>query len=310
LPTDVEKIHRELTLDAQGRIAEDLPCRACGYNLRGHARDALCPECSTPVSLSARSDLLRFSDPDWIERLAKGMRLILIGLIASAVLQTAVAVISIALTTVGTTVFTALMGTAGLLGAGISVIVVVGVWWLTTPDPARSERERAVSIRRLTRGCLMVQVAAAPLQVGSPAAGAGVPGAAVPTGWFLALTVAGIGLWLVVLVGYGAGFVYLRRLALRVPRPPLARQTKIVMWGYLSSQGLAMAVGMIFLFVLAPTIATAGATMTGGLVAYSITGCAVAVGSLVFGIWALVLLFRYAALFKHTASDAREAWAR
>jgi hypothetical protein len=309
LSTDVEEIYRALTLDAQGRLAEDLPCRACGYNLRGHARDALCPECSTPVSLSARSDLLRFSDPDWIERLAKGMRLIVIGLIASAVLQAAVAAISVALTTVGTTVFTALMATAGLLGAGFSVIVVVGVWWLTTPDPARVERERALSIRRLTRWCLAAQIAAVPLQVASPTGGVGVLGSGAPLGAaFIALTTAEIALWLVVLVGYAAGFVYLRRLALRAPKPSVARQTKIVMWGYLSTQGLAVLVAVLFLVVFGPALA-AGAGPQGALVVIGIGGCVVTLASLIFAVWALVLLFRYGATLRQAAREARAAWA-
>jgi len=309
LPTDVEEIHRELTLDAEGRIAQDLPCRACGYNLRGHARDALCPECSAPVILSARSDLLRFSDPDWIERLAKGMRLIIIGLVSATALQIALAALGLVLTTSGTLAFGALMATAGFLSAGLSVIVVVGVWWLTTPDPARAEREPTLSVRKFTRWCLMVQVAAAPLQVASPTGGIGAGGTGLPAGpAFVAVATAGVLLSFVVLVGYATGFVYLRRLALRIPRPSLARHTKIVMWGYLSSRGLGVVVGMLFLFVFNPAVlsGTVGPTVT--MVGLVIGGCVVSVGSLVFGIWGLVLLFRYGALFKSTASAARAEW--
>jgi hypothetical protein len=309
LTTHGEEIQRELRLDPEGRLAEDLPCRACGYNLRGNARDALCPECSTPVSLSARSDLLRFSDPDWIERLARGMRLIFIGLVATTVLQIAVAVISIALTATGGPGYSALLTTAALLGAGLSVVVVVGVWWLTTPDPARAERERALSVRRLLRWCLVAQIAAAPLQLAWSSGGIGPGGAGTPTGAAsVALTVSGSVLSLVVLVGYAAGFVFLGRLALRVPKPSLARQTRIVMWGYLSSQGLAVVIGMSFLLVFTPTLAAGGTGPQGALVAIGIGGCVVTVGVLVFGIWGLVLLFKYAALFKDTASAARAAW--
>jgi hypothetical protein len=313
LCTDLEETQRELTLDAEGRFAEDLPCRACGYNLRGQVRDAVCPECSAPVSLSARSDLLRFSDPDWIERLARGMRLILIGLLAATVLQITIAVVSIAMTTSGTPVVTGLLATAGLLGAAFSVVVVVvvGVWWLTTPDPARAERERTLSVRRLTRWCLLAQIAAAPLQVASPAGGVGAAGAGPPFGIaFVSLATAGFLVSFIVLVGYTAGFVYLRRLAQRVPRPSVARQTRIVMWGYLFSQGLGIVVGMLSLFVFTPAILSGAAGPTVPMIGILIGGCVVAAGALVFGIWGLVLLFMYAALFKRTASEARAAWAQ
>jgi len=191
------------------------------------------------------------------------------------------------------------------------VLVVVGVWWLTAPDPARAERERALSIRRLTRWCLAVQIAAVPLQVASPTWGAGVLGSGAPLGAaFFALTAAGVALSLVVLVGYAAGFVYLRRLALRIPKPSLARQTKIVMWGYLSSHGLGLVLGMLYLLGFNPAVLGGTVGPTVPMVGLVIGGCVVAVGSLAFGIWALVLLFRYAALFRNTASEARDAWAR
>ncbi|MHC4774694.1 MAG: hypothetical protein ACYTBR_05410 [Planctomycetota bacterium] len=298
---------RELALDGEGRIAEDLPCRGCGYNLRGHAADARCPECSALVNLSARGDLLPFSDPDWLERLAKGMRLVLIGLVAATVLQ--IGVVATSFATVGSTVFAALTATAGLLGAGSSVVVVVGVWWLTTPDPARGDRERALSIRRLTRWCLVAQIAAVPLEVVSPTGGVGATGAGPPFGAaFVSLAMAGLAMWLVVLVGYAAAFVYLRRLALRAPKPSLARQTKIVMWGYLSSQGLGAVVGMLFLFVFSAAVLGGTAGPTVPMVGIVISGSAVTLGSLVFGIWALVLLFGYVALLKNAARAARAAW--
>ncbi len=122
------------------------------------------------------------------------------------------------------------------------------------------------------------------------------------------MTVAGTVLWVVVLVGTAAGFIYLGRLALRAPKLPLARQTRIVMWGYLASQGLAVVLGMLFLFVLAPALGAGGTPPMASITVLTAGGCAVLVGSLVFGIWALVLLFRYAALLKHAASAARAAW--
>jgi hypothetical protein len=314
LSTDVEQVQRELQLDREGRIAEDLPCRACGYNVRGVAPEALCPECSTPVSRSIRSDLLQFGDPAWVERLARGMRWIIIGLLCGFVVQIAVAVLSTGLVTAGSLVHTAGMTAAALFGVGLSVVLVTGVWWLTAPDPARAERERPLSARRLTRWCIAAQIAAVPLQVASPTGSVGIPGSGAPPGGaFIALAVVGSALGIVVLVGYAAGFVYLGRLALRIPQPPLARQTRIVRWGYLISQSLAALIAVLFLFVFVRMFGAGspgGTGQTAVAVALAIGGCAITIGSLVFGIWALVLLFKYAAAFREAASTAQESWDR
>lgn len=67
--------------DAQGCIDEDVPCRRCGYNLRSLVLDGRCPECGTAVGRSLHGDLLRFSDPAWVQSLASGMNWILAGMI-------------------------------------------------------------------------------------------------------------------------------------------------------------------------------------------------------------------------------------
>ena len=56
---------REVVFDEAGRIAEDLPCLRCGYNLRGLGSEAACPECASAVGQSIQGDLLRFCDPVW-----------------------------------------------------------------------------------------------------------------------------------------------------------------------------------------------------------------------------------------------------
>jgi hypothetical protein len=299
---------RELALDPEGRIAEDLPCRACGYNLRGQALAARCPECALAVSLSARSDLLRFSDPEWIGRLVKGMRLILIGLIVGVAIQIGAAVAGVAMATAGAAIWTSFLTAAMFVGGAVAVIVVVGVWMLTTPEPTQLGTEPPASARRLARWCLTVQIATTVLQLSS-SGNVGVAGPPAPAGGAsTALAAATIVLVIVVMIGYGAGFVYLRRLALRGPMPSLARHTRIVMWGYLATQGLGVALWVLFLFALNTVITPAGPVVGGTMVAAAVGGCAVALGSLVFGIWGLVLLLRYAALFKGAAAAARETW--
>src|SRR5438876_3717954 len=71
--------------DDSGTVATDIACRKCGYNLRGLPISGRCPECGTPVGLSVKGDLLRFSDPGWLRALRRGVNFI-IGAVVVAIL--------------------------------------------------------------------------------------------------------------------------------------------------------------------------------------------------------------------------------
>jgi predicted RNA-binding Zn-ribbon protein involved in translation (DUF1610 family) len=55
-----------------GRIADDLACAECGYNLKTIAVSAACPECGMSVVVSARGDRLDGAPRPWLNRLARG----------------------------------------------------------------------------------------------------------------------------------------------------------------------------------------------------------------------------------------------
>jgi len=76
----VPAIPERLQLDADGRIAEDLYCLECEYNLRTLLPDAACPECGTPIGQSSRGRMLRFCDPAWLRRLTTGINWIAAGI--------------------------------------------------------------------------------------------------------------------------------------------------------------------------------------------------------------------------------------
>src|SRR5690242_2831255 len=63
-------------LSAEWVVETDALCRRCGYNLRGLPLDGRCPECATPVGLSLRGDLIRFSDPRWSARVVGGLAVV------------------------------------------------------------------------------------------------------------------------------------------------------------------------------------------------------------------------------------------
>ncbi len=203
----------------------------------------------------------------------------------------------------------ATMAGVALVGFSTSLVVVIGVWWMTTPNPARTEDEQGITARTLARWCIAAQLLSSPLQMTSQR-GMGFAAAGTTTPAQTILMLAGLIVQIAVIVGYLAGRVYLRRLALRIPQPGLAQQTSVVTWGY----GCVAVAGTGFLFamVVVSTVAGGGAGpafgVTMGVVALG--SCAIGVAALVFGVWGLVLLFLYRGALSRAAAEARATWAR
>lgn len=208
-----------IALDADGKIAQDVTCIRCGYNLRGLPQDRQCPECGTAIGRSLHGDFLRFRDPDWVESLASGMNWIVAGIVCSVVFGCVA----------GATVRGGGFGLSGaqapltlLVSMATGLVSFIGYWKVTSPDPASPETEDRWTSRQIARFGVVFRF------VGTPTVGlvgnllAGIPASAV---------VLGICSWIISTIGQFAFMTYARRIALRVPDEKLARHTRIVMWG-------------------------------------------------------------------------------
>jgi len=334
--------------DDDGVIATDIACRRCAYNLRGLREDGRCPECGTPVGLSTSGDLLRFADPDWVEKLARGVRLMLWGLLITIVVSVIVGCI------VGATGSPEMLTKVVSLLSGL--LILYGAWLLTTPDPSRIGEDRYVTARRVIRFCLIAGLIGEAFEIAKDGIS--------PAPWVLTilLTALAVILQLTGVVGEFAKFRYIENLADRIPNRKLASFARFMRWAFcigltaMILLGAALAFGF-YRSGLTPTITGLPATTTspayapnsglnvqysystgapasqaavtptpGGvpvpspanasakpskqLIGVTIaTGCASLLAMVIFGILALVLYIQFAGELRRQAEAARLTWA-
>jgi hypothetical protein len=310
--TTHEPARREVALDENGCIAEPVPCRGCGYILQGLAPDGTCPECSGSIERSIHGDLLRFCPPEWIGRMASGLLVIAISILVSGVFGIAVGGVAFAFAIGGGNVpLTVIVVAASVGGTVIGVFTVLGVWWLTAPDPGATET-RVVNVRTLARWLMMAQLVALPLQMwATPGGGVGgtlsfaSTGLVAAAGNFVASTT--------VALGSLCGLVHLRRIMLRIPRERLAGQLRVVVWGYGSAQAVGILLALVAVSMLPFTGGGTGGGPAGGGMVVGFLGLAV-IGGLVglatfgFGMWAIVLLFVCRVALLRVVSSVQAGW--
>lgn len=150
-------------LDQAGFIAEDLPCRHCGYNLRTLSPEVQCPECGTSVGRSVHGDYLRYADPAWVRGLATGATIVILGTLGQVL--GFCALLGFSLTGVfGVSWYRYLFST-------VELISFVGFWKLTSPDPADTEASAQFDARKLTRAFLVLGLCLTSLSILRPLLG-------------------------------------------------------------------------------------------------------------------------------------------
>lgn len=275
----------QLQLDGEGRLAEDIPCRKCAYNLRGLSPEGRCPECGTAVGLSTLGDLLRFADPDWLRTVARGITIllwmILVMLLAECITRAA---------HLGNTV-------DNVVSIALNLISLYGAWLMTEPDPSGIGEDPTFTARKLIRFTLLVGVV---LQF--PALVATLTD--VPAPLLVVLGLLMLTAILTSLIGEFAKFVYFEHLFRRVPDRRLADRARWLKWGYVVCLGTSMLSGLIVMLVFNLAGAGANSAVAVGALLMIPTGIAL----LVFAIMTIVLLLRLRRALLDAAARAETIW--
>jgi len=308
-PQREEPVH--VVLDADGRVAQSVACRSCGYDLQGLSADANCPECGSPIERSLTSDRLMFANPDWLARVARGIGTILIGIGLMIVVSIGAAVV-IAIVAAQGGNFMMAATVVGVVGAAFGLVIVLGAWWATTPEPGVHE-ERPVNVRTVARYCMLTQVFSGALNLAfGPNTGMTTPAGLTPSQ--LTAAIVGQGIGLIAVVGYVALLLHIGRMAARLPSQTLASQHRVAGWGL----GISQALGAVFAIILFVVFIPAAAVPAGGPAAMNpamgifagIGGCVVGLASLTFTTWAIVLAIIMWNRLRYAAAQAQAAWQR
>lgn len=197
-------------------------CRRCGYELRGLPMRGQCPECALPVARSLRGNLLEYSDPAYVGRLATGAMVVEIAIVALCLVPI-VGLLVLFIDESGAAPGRTVAGVFRPVGAAVSIAAamaaLVGMFVLTSRDPGLVGADESDRARRVTRWATVVCAvgwACASVISTLPTLAAVAPARFVVLLW-LGSTGASIALWVQVI----ASLLYLRDLAARIPHERL-----------------------------------------------------------------------------------------
>ncbi|MEZ6235222.1 MAG: hypothetical protein R3B68_13620 [Phycisphaerales bacterium] len=210
--------------DEPARVEAELPCRRCGYSLRGLERDGVCPECGAPVHVSLMGDYLAAADPDHVSRLLRGATFVEVSVYLGVLTWCVASPIAIAVMAPVWSNWWTMAG--GLVNLGLAWLGLVGWWLVATRDPGMFAGGKGESARSAVRMCVVVSAATSLLGAGASAIGLF---AATPTtaGTVVrASTAAGA---MATVAQFFASVAYVRVLAARIPSASLASTARTTM---------------------------------------------------------------------------------
>lgn len=224
-------------------LTDDRACMQCGYNLKGLPLSGNCPECARAVEDSLRGVFLQYASDRYLKTTLSGLSLVLNGILVMIVVNVAGAVTSSAFASSGVEL---VMSAIGMVP---SVMLVLGYWRYTAPDPQFTGQEPPNAARKVMRIAVCVQAGGTFFMflsglltltvVGNqPTAGSSI--ASLLFGVTMLVGIVGLAAWL---VQFFATMRYTRWMASRVPDALIIRRTKTYMW-------LLPVIGAVGLFVL------------------------------------------------------------
>lgn len=280
-----------------GAILTDAPCRRCSYNLRGLQKSGRCPECGTPAGLSVFGDLLRYSHPRWLYRVAEGLEMVLWGIVVTVIANLAAATLFRSAPAVGQ--FVTMMGL--LIGAW-------GTWQMSSPDPSGVGESGGVNARQLVRAAVIASLAASVVRLMVTLTGASLGGAIAIVLFQIVCGVIGI-------IGEFAKLQYIERLAGRIPDEALSSRANSLKWGLAVCYALMVICGAIAAVAMAAALAGSGRGMPGGAgVGLLMTaGCLllpVVIALLIVSVMTIILIYRMRVAVRQQASLSAQIWSR
>lgn len=119
-------------------------CRGCGYRLRGLSVDAVCPECGRSVEASLRGDQLIHADANYLKDLTRGIVIIEIAL--------ALATLAFVWWLFGLFIPSGERAWYSFArNSATSVVMFIGLWMFTKPDPGLRLSDPGDRPRRIVR---------------------------------------------------------------------------------------------------------------------------------------------------------------
>lgn len=271
-------------------VNSDIPCRNCGYNLRGLREDMACPECGTAVGLSTRGDFLRFADPTWVDLIARGAAIIVWSILA----QFAAVSLGVWISTLtGNTIFLSLLTVAA------SLISAVGVWKLTTPPAGRIDADPYSHARKIIRTTLLITIGASILAIG----GQFLPQSKERD---ILLTLFGLMAGLVSVSSAYFLYLYIQHLADGIPDELLAKRAAFLRIAFVLT---TLPVQLLEAFTRISALGQTNAAKLRMLDALRVVSVVLGVVAFAVAIVSIFFLVRFSRRLREQARSARTSWA-
>ncbi len=270
-------------------ISFDLPCSICAYNLRGLSLDGDCPECGQRVAASFRGDFLKNANPLWIARVHVGFNILMWVLVVGSsllLIQHLLAVVAPPQYFSNPTDWWHRINRFLLhIKYALPSLTWLAIWLVTIPESAGTDD--ATSLRRSVRVLVTMSLALSLL----------------PS----LLLYGRLFQWLTATDGVSAGvliflfYLYLKRLAQRVPDPWALSAVPLVMYGLSIST---------LLYHIAPLLVSSAGVLRAQPTSprNDLPVIIPALACLIFGIYAVMLVLHFSRTLRRVAVEVRDNW--